>query len=318
MGNPWFTSDDLLESVKRKISFPASQNTFQDTDILAFANEELAIAMVPAIMSFHEEYFVTFDVVPIIGGTSRYQIPERAIGMKLRGVFWCDNIIGPYNPDSPGNLFDMTRVMLFIACSVFRISSFSGLFHRCPHSQVHCVRVADHRLHALSKTRGQMLALDQSAVAHDPPPAPRVAQLAYVPRPSVILKNIQHRLAHIGNIAIVLLVHIGEQALGQLADIFLVLAQRRHLNVKDVEPVIKILAQTRRPSPRRRGPYSSPPARARPPPFPPYYPGGETPHPPARAANWPASPPAFRRFRRTTTYRPRPVQSTRFAAPALR
>ena len=110
MGNPWFTSDDLLESVKRKISFPASQNTFQDTDILAFANEELAIAMVPAIMSFHEEYFVTFDVVPIIGGTSRYQIPERAIGMKLRGVFWCDNIIGPYNPDSPGNLFDMTRV----------------------------------------------------------------------------------------------------------------------------------------------------------------------------------------------------------------
>jgi hypothetical protein len=56
MPNPWMTSDDLLESVKRKISFPSSQSTFTDADILAFANEELMISQVPSVMSFHEEY----------------------------------------------------------------------------------------------------------------------------------------------------------------------------------------------------------------------------------------------------------------------
>ena len=40
-----------------------------------------------------------------------------------------------------------------------------------------------------------------------------------------------------------LLIHVGEQALHQLADIFLVFAQGGHMNVKDVQAVIKILAK---------------------------------------------------------------------------
>lgn len=105
-------SDDLLESVKRKISFPTSQSTFTDVDILAFANEELMIAQVPSILSFHEEYFVTKQVIPLTSYNSAYPIPDRAIGMKLRGVFWCDSAAGPDNTATTpgGNLFEMTRV----------------------------------------------------------------------------------------------------------------------------------------------------------------------------------------------------------------
>jgi len=101
MATPWMTSDDLVAAVKRKISFPSSQSTFTDTEILAFANEEMAISQVPAVMSFHEEYFVTTTKVTIESNKNRYPIPERAIGMKLRDLFW---------EDDNGNIFEMTKV----------------------------------------------------------------------------------------------------------------------------------------------------------------------------------------------------------------
>lgn len=101
MAKPWLTSDDLIESVKRKIAFPISQVTFSENDILAFANEEMAISQVPSILQFHEEYLVTTKTVPLESNKNSYPIPERAIGMKLRDLFWSDD---------QGNLFEMTRV----------------------------------------------------------------------------------------------------------------------------------------------------------------------------------------------------------------
>lgn len=98
---PWMTSSDLIESVKRKISFPIAQNTFTETDILKFANEEMFISQVPSVLQFHEEYFVTYKLVPLKSNVSRYPIPDRATGMKLRDLFW---------QDQNGNMFDMTRV----------------------------------------------------------------------------------------------------------------------------------------------------------------------------------------------------------------
>jgi hypothetical protein len=98
---PYMTSDDLVASVQRKVSMPLSQSTFTYSDILAFANEEMFSTQVPAVMEFHEEYFVFYDVVPIVPGVQRYTIPTRAIGMKLRDVKW---------QDLNGNLFDMSRV----------------------------------------------------------------------------------------------------------------------------------------------------------------------------------------------------------------
>jgi len=98
---PWYTSDKLVEAVKRKIAFPISQNTFTEDDILAFANEEMAISQVPAVMQYHEEYFVYRVQVPLVTSISRYAIPDRAIGMKLRDLFWSD---------SSGNYFEMTRI----------------------------------------------------------------------------------------------------------------------------------------------------------------------------------------------------------------
>jgi hypothetical protein len=98
---PWYTSDKLIEAVKRKILFPISQNTFTEDDILAFANEEMFISQVPAVMQYHEEYFVYRVQVPLVTNISRYPIPDRSIGMKLRDLFWSDQ---------SGNYFEMTRI----------------------------------------------------------------------------------------------------------------------------------------------------------------------------------------------------------------
>lgn len=98
---PWYTSDKLIEAVKRKILFPISQNTFTEEDILAFANEEMFISQVPAVMQYHEEYFVYRVQIPLVTNISRYPIPDRAIGMKLRDLFWSD---------ASGNYFEMTRI----------------------------------------------------------------------------------------------------------------------------------------------------------------------------------------------------------------
>jgi hypothetical protein len=98
---PWLTSDDLIASIKRKISFPVYQSTFTEQELLDFATEEMMISQVPSVLSFHEEYFVTTLEVTLREGKRRYPIPERAIGMKLRDLFV---------KDSNGNLLEMTRV----------------------------------------------------------------------------------------------------------------------------------------------------------------------------------------------------------------
>ena len=101
MAKPWLTSDDLIESVTRKIAAPISNITFTNDDVLRFINEEFAISLVPSVLSMHEEYFVTTKVVPLVSRQGRYPIPDRAIGMKLRDLFW---------QDQSGNLFQMSQI----------------------------------------------------------------------------------------------------------------------------------------------------------------------------------------------------------------
>jgi hypothetical protein len=95
------TTDDLIASIKRRISFPLSQNTFQYSDIVAFLNEEMQLSAVPSVKMEHEEYFVYKHTVDLVNGISRYEIPPRAIGMAVRDIKYSD---------STGNFYDMSRI----------------------------------------------------------------------------------------------------------------------------------------------------------------------------------------------------------------
>lgn len=106
---PWVTSDSLIENVKRQISFPFAQSTFSDDDILGFANSEMSDGMLPNILQYHEEFFVVSSSIPLEMNRSVYPIPNRAIGMRLRDVFYGDNTLP--TPSLPyGNLFEMSRI----------------------------------------------------------------------------------------------------------------------------------------------------------------------------------------------------------------
>lgn len=85
------TSDRLITGVKRRILIPGSQVTFNDTDILAVADDIISGQLVPLIESTNQEYFVTSVDVPLVAGQSEYSIPYRAVGRSLRDLKLMDN-----------------------------------------------------------------------------------------------------------------------------------------------------------------------------------------------------------------------------------
>lgn len=97
----YLSTDSLIASVKRRAMLPQTQVTFQPEDFLAFANEEIDMALMPYILSYHEDYFLTHVDVPLQQGVSRYEIPYRAVGAKLRDV--------AYKMDN-NQVFEMTRI----------------------------------------------------------------------------------------------------------------------------------------------------------------------------------------------------------------
>jgi hypothetical protein len=86
----YYNSETLIESVQRRINIPTNQNTFTDADILNFADEELALSIVPMILSLHEDHLLYEDYVPLVPFQNQYLIPYRAIGNKLYDLQFVD------------------------------------------------------------------------------------------------------------------------------------------------------------------------------------------------------------------------------------
>lgn len=89
MARSFYTNDNLLESVKIRMMVPISQVNFSDSDILLLASEEQELELTPDVMRAREEFYVYVENQPInnSSGQSRYPIPYRAIGGKVRAVF---------------------------------------------------------------------------------------------------------------------------------------------------------------------------------------------------------------------------------------
>ena len=95
------TSTTLIQRIKLRGMIPTSQNTFTNQGFLDLANDEMQLGVIPSILKYHEEFFLTQSETSLVGDQSSYLIPERAIGSKLRDVFF---------KDEQGNKFEMTRV----------------------------------------------------------------------------------------------------------------------------------------------------------------------------------------------------------------
>jgi len=85
------SSTDVLTSVKRAVSVPASQPLLTDTDILGIADEVISSRMVPLLESFDTDFFIRKDTIPLVANQDLYDIPYRAAGRGLRDLLLYDS-----------------------------------------------------------------------------------------------------------------------------------------------------------------------------------------------------------------------------------
>lgn len=117
----YYTTNDIIESIKRSANIPVVQNLYTATDIIKMINEEMLIEQVPAVLSYHEEYYVFSQTVPLEANLSRYPIPKRAVGMRLRDLMYLD---------TSGNLSEMARVNATDKAHFQRSSSSTSGLHK--------------------------------------------------------------------------------------------------------------------------------------------------------------------------------------------
>lgn len=101
MSKFYYTSTDLVQSIKRRVLVPENQSTFSEQDFLDIATEEMNIGLVPLVLQMNEDYYLYNVDIPLVQGQTKYQIPYRAIGNKLRDVSFVD---------TNGNVNEMTRI----------------------------------------------------------------------------------------------------------------------------------------------------------------------------------------------------------------
>lgn len=83
-------STELLKSIKRRVVIPESQNLFTDQDLLDFATEEIETHIVELINTQQENYFLVSQDVTLVAGQTKYSIPYRATGNKLKDLSYID------------------------------------------------------------------------------------------------------------------------------------------------------------------------------------------------------------------------------------
>lgn len=87
MASPYIASA-FLQSMKRRGKIPASSDrSFSTDDLLGLATEELQGYISQLLMSVREEYLVA-DYNFTTDGSAEYKLPPRAIGAKLRQVWY--------------------------------------------------------------------------------------------------------------------------------------------------------------------------------------------------------------------------------------
>ena len=95
----------------------------------------------------------------------------------------------------------------------------------------------------LTESRRQMLGFDHTPVTHNHGALERVAQLTNVAWPGIIVEQVEHRFADRADLPGMLGAHLAKQQLNEVRNVFLVFAQRRHMDVEDIEAIVEIAAQ---------------------------------------------------------------------------
>jgi hypothetical protein len=102
-----YTSDEVIASIKKRGLIPTSQLTFQTSDFLRFINEEIRINISPMLMAARENFFLKSLEDTLVAGQTNYDIAERAIGMKLKNLYYIGSNSQPYRL----NMIDVDEIV---------------------------------------------------------------------------------------------------------------------------------------------------------------------------------------------------------------
>lgn len=86
----FYTTDEIVESVKARTLAPVGQPTYTNADFIRFCNEEFQIKLVPDIITIREDYFLRTYTQSIIYNKTSYTMPNRAIGNAIKDVIFID------------------------------------------------------------------------------------------------------------------------------------------------------------------------------------------------------------------------------------
>lgn len=115
------TVTNLIDDIKRRVTVPTNQNLFSTTDFIEFLNDEMFTNIVPFIMAAREEYFVTYEDAALVANQDAYNIPEEAIGAKVRDIWLVD---------SAGNIENVPQLSLEEVSNTTAYDSTFGFYPR--------------------------------------------------------------------------------------------------------------------------------------------------------------------------------------------
>lgn len=79
------TTTDLLNNIKRRTQLPDDGGTLSDTDILAFATDELQNVVMPRLMAMNEWHYA-FSYTQSLSSSREYRINPRVAGNRIISV----------------------------------------------------------------------------------------------------------------------------------------------------------------------------------------------------------------------------------------
>lgn len=80
------TTDQIIEHVKRRVSVPSSQIKYGNTDFLAFIDNAMESKLVPQLIDIDENFFVSYQDIPLVAGQSKYRVPSMAVCWSLHEI----------------------------------------------------------------------------------------------------------------------------------------------------------------------------------------------------------------------------------------
>jgi hypothetical protein len=86
-----FTTVGLLAEIRRRARIPDADPDFTDINLLREADSQTLEMFVPLIQAARADFYMRFEDLPLVAGRSRYPIPARAIGSRVRQIMWVDS-----------------------------------------------------------------------------------------------------------------------------------------------------------------------------------------------------------------------------------